>query len=49
VNTFRISVIFKNGKPWRRYGLTFEEAMEIKDEFMAHRINQIINLYMIPE
>jgi len=39
VNTFRITVIFKSGKPWRKYGLTFEEAMEIKDEFMAQLVH----------
>jgi hypothetical protein len=49
MNTFRITIIFKNGKPWRKYGLTFDEAMDIKDEFMTHKIEQIINLYMIPE
>lgn len=51
MNTFRITIIFKNGKgkPYRKYGLTFDEAMDVKDEYMTHRMNQIVNLYMIPE
>lgn len=49
MNTFRITIIFKSGKTYRKYGLTFNEAMEIKDEYITHKINQIINLYMIPE